>query len=264
MKFKQPVALALAGVLMCVSLSACSKADKAKEGEAAGEPAITSTEVGTEAIKGLSGMNNERKQVSYMIGMDIAKSLKEIDKEIDVSMLSKGLADQMEGKAKINELQHTQIREAFTKKLQAHAEKVAAELPKKNLEAGAAFLAKNKTAAGVVTTASGLQYQVLRPGSGAKPAAGGRVKVHYKGALLDGKEFDSSYARNEPVEFSLTEVVPGWAEGVSLMPVGSKYKMWIPANLAWGEVGSPPMIGPNATVVFEVELLEIAQAQPAQ
>lgn len=260
MKFKQPVALALAGALMCVSLAACSKADKAKAGEAAGEPAITSTEVGSEAVKGLSGMNNERKQVSYMIGMDIAKSLEEINKEIDVSMLSKGLADQMEGKAKISEQQHTQIREAFTKKLQAHAEKVAAELPKKNMEAGAAFLAKNKTAAGVVTTASGLQYQVLRQGSGAKPAATDIVKVSYKGTLLDGKVFDSSYERNEPVEFPLNQVIPGWSEGVGLMAVGSKYKFWIPSELAYGAEG-PQGIGPNATLVFEVELLEVKPAQ---
>jgi FKBP-type peptidyl-prolyl cis-trans isomerase len=260
MKFKQPVALALAGVLMCVSLSACSKADKDKEAAAAGEPAITSTKVGSETVKGLSGLNNERKQVSYMIGMDIAKSLKEIENEIDVGMLSKGLSDQMAGKPLISEQQHTQIREAFTVKLQAHAEKIAAELPKKNMEAGKAFLAKNKTAAGVVTTASGLQYQVLRQGSGAKPGATDLVKVNYKGTLLDGKVFDSSYERNEPVEFPLNQVIPGWSEGVALMAVGSKYKFWIPSELAYGEQG-PQGIGPNATLVFEVELLETKPAQ---
>jgi FKBP-type peptidyl-prolyl cis-trans isomerase FkpA/FKBP-type peptidyl-prolyl cis-trans isomerase FklB len=260
MKFKQPVALALAGVLMCVSLSACSKADKDKEAAEAGEPAITSTKVGSETVKGLSGLNNERKQVSYMIGMDIAKSLKEIEKEIDVGMLSKGLSDQMADTPLINEQQHTQIREAFTVKLQAHAEKIAAELPKKNMEAGKAFLAKNKTASGVVTTASGLQYQVLRQGAGAKPGATDLVKVNYKGTLLDGKVFDSSYERNEPVEFPLNQVIPGWSEGVALMAVGSKYKFWIPSELAYGEQG-PQGIGPNATLVFEVELLETKPAQ---
>jgi FKBP-type peptidyl-prolyl cis-trans isomerase FkpA/FKBP-type peptidyl-prolyl cis-trans isomerase FklB len=257
MKFKQPVALVLAGALMCVSLSACSKDEKGAEGADKSADAITSTTSGSETVKGLSGMNTERKQVSYMIGMDIAKSLKEIEQEIDVDMLTKGMRDQLADKPLVSEAQHTQIREAFSVKLQAHAEKVAAELPKKNLEAGKAFLAKNKGAPGVLTTASGLQYQVLRQGSGAKPATDDAlVKVHYKGTLIDGTPFDSSYDRNEPAQFSLAEVVPGWAEGVKLMSVGSKYKLWIPSELGWGEMGSPPVIGPNAAVVFEVELLE--------
>jgi len=261
MILKQPVVLALAGLLMCVSLSACSKDGKEEKTAEAAADAITSTAVGTEAVKGIAGMNNERKQVSYMIGMDIAKSLKEIEKEIDISMVSKGLADQMAGKSLINEAQHKEIQTAFTAKLQAHAEKVAAELPAKNKAAGEAFLAKNKTAEGVITTASGLQYQVLRQGSGAKPATDdAMVKVHYKGTLLDGTPFDSSYDRNEPADFSLVQVVPGWAEGVKLMSVGSKYKLWIPSELGWGETGSPPVIGPNATVVFEVELLETKPA----
>ena len=138
---------------------------------------------------------------------------------------------------------------------------MAAELPAKNLAEGKAFLAKNKTASGVVTTASGLQYKILRAGSGAKPSADSIVKVNYKGTLLDGKVFDSSYDRNEPVEFPLNQVVPGWSEGVGLMNVGSKFQFWIPSDLAYGEAGSPPVIGPNATLVFEVELLEIKAAQ---
>jgi FKBP-type peptidyl-prolyl cis-trans isomerase FkpA len=134
-------------------------------------------------------------------------------------------------------------------------------LPMKNMAEGKAFLEKNKTAAGVVTTASGLQYKVLRAGSGPKPSADAVVKVNYKGSLLDGKVFDSSYDRNEPVEFPLNQVVPGWSEGVGLMNVGSKYQFWIPSDLAYGEAGSPPVIGPNATLVFEVELLEIKAPQ---
>lgn len=263
MKFKQPLALTLAGALMCVSLSACSKDEGAGEGKSAAKPEIVSVEKGSETVKGLAGMNNERKQVSYMIGMDIAKSLKEIEGEIDVDMLGKGLADQMAGKALINDAQHQQIREAFAAKLQAHAEKTAAELPKKNLEEGKAFLAKNKAAPGVITTASGLQYQVLRQGSGPKPAATDVVKVNYKGTLLDGTVFDSSYERNEPIDFPLNAVIPGWSEGVGLMPVGSKYKFWIPSELAYGEAGGPPVIGPNATLVFEVELLEAKAGEPA-
>jgi FKBP-type peptidyl-prolyl cis-trans isomerase FkpA len=263
MKSSNSFVTSLAGALLLFSLSACSKDDKAAVSKK--EPAITSMAVGSETVKGISGMNNEQKQVSYMIGMDIAKSLEQIKQEIDVTMLSKGLTDQINGKTLLNEEQHKQIRDAFATKLQAHAEKVAAELPKKNLEEGQAFLAKNKTVSGVVTTASGLQYQVLKQAQGAQPNATDIVKVHYKGTLLNGEVFDSSYERKEPIDFPLNQVVPGWSEGVGLMKVGSKYKFWIPANLAYGEAGSPPAIGPNATLVFEVELLATspAPAQPA-
>jgi FKBP-type peptidyl-prolyl cis-trans isomerase FkpA len=263
MKLSSPLLPAFAAALMLVSLSACSKDEKSSNENTSKEPTITATTVGSETVKGISGLNTERKQVSYMIGMDIAKSLEQIKQEIDVEQLSKGLSDQMKGKASLTVEQHKQVREAFAVKLQAHAEKVAAELPKKNMEEGTAFLAKNKTASGVVTTASGLQYKVLRQGPGAKPNATDIVKVNYKGSLLDGTVFDSSYDRNEPIDFPLNQVVPGWSEGVGLMTVGSKYQFWIPSALAYGETGSPPAIGPNATLVFEVELLETSPAPAA-
>jgi FKBP-type peptidyl-prolyl cis-trans isomerase FkpA len=261
MKSHNPLITSLAGALLLFSLSACSKDDKAVTNKNAST--ITSTVVGSETVKGINGMNNEQKQVSYMIGMDIAKSLDQIKQEVDVAMISKGLSDQMNGKALLTEVQHKQIRELFAQKLQIHAEKVAAELPKKNSEEGTAFLAKNKLVSGVTTTASGLQYQVLKPAAGAKPQPTDIVKVHYKGTLLNGETFDSSYDRNAPIDFPLNQVVPGWSEGVALMAVGSKYKFWIPSVLAYGETGSPPAIGPNATLVFEVELLAINPA-PAQ
>ena len=114
----------------------------------------------------------------------------------------------------------------------------------------------------MVTTASGLQYQVLEPGNGPKPSATDTVRVHYAGTLLDGKTFDSSYERKEPVVFALQQVVPGWQEGIALMPVGSKYRFWIPSELGYGEQGTPGgPIGPNETLVFEVELQEIVKAE---
>jgi FKBP-type peptidyl-prolyl cis-trans isomerase FkpA len=138
---------------------------------------------------------------------------------------------------------------------------------KNNVSEGAAFLAANAKKPGVKTTPSGLQYQVVTEGKGPKPVASDTVRVHYKGALLDGKTFDSSYDRNQPVVFSLEQVVPGWKEGIQLMPVGSKYKLWIPSKLGYGEAGTPGgPIGPNATLVFDVELLEIVKpgaADPA-
>jgi FKBP-type peptidyl-prolyl cis-trans isomerase FkpA/FKBP-type peptidyl-prolyl cis-trans isomerase FklB len=266
MKLSNPYVTTLASTLLLVSLAACGKNEKSVDQSEPKEPTIASTVVGSETVKGIEGQNNERKQISYMIGMDIAKSLQQIKKEIDIDFLSKGLKDQLEAKPALTEPQHKQIRDAFAVKLQAHAEKVAAELPKKNMQEGEAFLAKNKTAKDVVTTASGLQYKVLRAGSGAKPMPTDIVKVNYKGSMLNGDVFDSSYDRNEPIDFPLNQVVPGWSEGVGLMSVGSKYQFWIPSALAYGEVGSPPTIGPNATLVFEVELLDVktAPATPAE
>jgi FKBP-type peptidyl-prolyl cis-trans isomerase len=131
---------------------------------------------------------------------------------------------------------------------------------KNNLEAGQKFLAENAKKPGVQTTASGLQYQVVTEGKGAKPKAGDVVRVHYKGSLLDGKVFDSSYDRGQPVVFPIDQVVPGWQEGLQLMPVGSKFKLWVPANLGYGEKGTPGgPIGPNSTLVFDLELLDIVK-----
>ena len=124
---------------------------------------------------------------------------------------------------------------------------------------GEKFLAENKTKAGVITTESGLQYQVITEGSGAKPKEEDRVKVHYTGTLLDGTKFDSSYDRNEPAEFAVNGVIRGWTEGLQIMPVGSKYIFWIPSDLAYGERGAGADIKPGSTLKFEVELLEIAK-----
>ena len=126
----------------------------------------------------------------------------------------------------------------------------------RNLAEGQAFLAKNKAVTGVHATPSGLQYMVLRQGSGPQPMPTDRVRVNYRGTLLDGTEFDSSYKSGQPAEFALNEVVRGWTEGVGLMPVGSKYRFWIPSNLGYGAKGMGP-IGPNATLVFDVELMAI-------
>ena len=131
---------------------------------------------------------------------------------------------------------------------------------KKNVAAEATFLADNGKKPGVVATASGLQYQVITAGKGTKPGAADSVKVHYTGTLLDGTNFDSSYDRKEPAQFVLNSVVPGWTEALQLMPVGSKYKLWIPAKLGYGAEGTPGgPIPPNSTLVFEVELLEIVK-----
>ena len=127
------------------------------------------------------------------------------------------------------------------------------------IEQNEAFLAKNKGKAGVTTTASGLQYEVIKMGTGAKPTAQNTVKVHYVGTLIDGTEFDSSVKRNEPATFPVSGVIPGWTEALQLMPVGSKFKLYLPTAIAYGATGAGEVIKPFSTLIFEVELLEIVK-----
>ena len=132
-----------------------------------------------------------------------------------------------------------------------------ATTPEENKAAGAAFLAENAKKANIVTTASGLQYEVLTPGTGASPSATDNVTVHYKGTTIDGEEFDSSYSRGEPATFPLNRVIAGWTEGVQLMKEGAKYRFYIPSDLAYGAQGAGRAIGPNAALIFDVELIKV-------
>ncbi len=192
--------------------------------------------------------------VSYYIGRNIGSNMKEQGFMPKMENFNAGMADGTAGKpAKYPE---DQLKDAMTKfqtAMMAIGEQKRAEAGK----LGEQFLVDNAKKAGVKTTASGLQYEVLKAGAGANPAATDTVKVHYKGTLINGEEFDSSYSRNEPATFPLNGVIPGWTEGVQLMNKGSKFKFVIPGKLAYGERGSAPKIGPNETLVFEVELLEI-------
>lgn len=145
--------------------------------------------------------------------------------------------------------------------IRGYFEKESKRAGQENLEKGNSFLEKNKARAGVTTTESGLQYEVLTAGTGEKPVAESQVKVHYHGTLIDGTVFDSSVDRGEPAQFGVNQVIPGWTEALQLMPVGSKWKVFIPANLAYGEQGAGGKIGPNSALIFEVELLEIVKAE---
>ena len=201
----------------------------------------------------------EKQRVSYMIGLDIAKTLEPIKGELDVDTVAKAIGTTFAGgKPLLNDAQNMAVREAFGKKMQAKQLVDQQATAGKNQQEGDAFLAANGKKPEVKTTASGLQYQVVREGTGPKPKADDMVKVNYVGTTLDGKKFDSSYDRGQPAEFKLNQVVPGWMEGVQLMGVGSKYVLWVPGKLAYGERGTPGgPIGPNATLKFEVELLSI-------
>jgi FKBP-type peptidyl-prolyl cis-trans isomerase len=199
-------------------------------------------------------------KISYSIGADIGRTIEGIPLELDLDALIAGLRDRVGGKElKLTDAQQMEVLQAFQEKLMAErmADQPKPQDPTKNLEEGRVFLKENMEKEGITTTDSGLQYEVLSKGEGKKPKSTDTVKVHYKGTLLDGTEFDSSYSRGEPTSFPLNGVIPGWTEGLQLMPVGSKYKFFIPSNLAYGPRGAGPKIGPNATLVFEVELLEI-------
>ena len=182
--------------------------------------------------------------------------------EVNTDLLMRGLKDGLGGaKSVLTEEQIKETMNTFQKEMMEKQQAAQKEQGEKNKAEGEKFLAENKKKDGVVTTASGLQYTVLKEGTGPKPGLTDKVKVHYHGTLIDGRVFDSSVDRGQPIELSVNGVIPGWTEALQLMPVGSKYRLWLPAKLAYGEQGTPGgPIGPNATLVFDVELLEIAKA----
>ena len=206
-------------------------------------------------------LDTEEKKLGYIIGMDIGKSLRDQGTEVDIDSLIDAVTATYKGEElALTQEEAAQIRKEFVEKRQAEQQAQAAVAGETNLVAGQKFLAENATKEGVQTTASGLQYKVETMGTGAMPVATDTVKVHYRGTLLDGTEFDSSYARNEPISFGLNRVIAGWTEGVQLMPVGSKFMFYIGPELAYGEGGGGP-IPPNSTLIFEVELLDIEAAE---
>lgn len=193
-------------------------------------------------------------KVGLLTGLDVGRSLRPLADTLELPVLVQAVRTVVEGGTPLLSTdQASEARAALERHTRGQAERVA----QANRDEGAEFMARNRTAKGVFSTGSGLQYSVLRAGSGPRPRPGDRVRVHYRGTLLDGTEFDSSYARGEPAEFGLNDVIAGWTEGLTLMPVGSHYRFWIPGELAYGQAGSPPQIGPFATLVFEVELLDI-------
>ncbi len=205
----------------------------------------------------MSEFKNEMEQISYALGINIAEYLKSMPLEVQLPLVVKGLQDAFAQSPAMTQQEYAAAMQLCQGRMKEAAEKLAAESGKEQIAQGAAYLAENAKKAGVKTTASGLQYEVLTEGAGKKPQATDKVRVHYVGTLLDGTEFDSSVRRGEPAEFGLNQVIPGWTEGLQLMPVGAKYRLVIPAALAYGERGAGQAIPPHATLVFEVELLDI-------
>ncbi|MEJ8566654.1 FKBP-type peptidyl-prolyl cis-trans isomerase [Elongatibacter sediminis] len=199
----------------------------------------------------------EAEKLGYIIGMDIGASLKQQGTELDLDALFDAIrAVYNDETPALSPEEAATIREGYIAKRRAAAEAEREAVAGANAAEGDRFLLENRNKEGVVVTDSGLQYEVIEMGDGPRPAATDRVRVHYRGTLLSGEEFDSSYARGEPISFELDKVIPGWAEGLQLMPVGSKFMFYIPSDLAYGPTGGGP-IGPNATLIFEVELLGI-------
>ncbi len=227
----------------------------AKKGGAA--PAKTATPAKSEAMT----LTTQKDKISYALGMNIASSLGQTLKarqvDIDPNVLAQALKDGLKGKTLMTEEEARNTLMQLQTELQAKQEAKMKAAAEDNKKEGDAFLAANKAKPGVTTLPSGLQYKVVKEGTGPKPAASDTVTVNYRGTLINGTEFDSSYKRGQPATFPVGGVIKGWTEALQLMPVGSKWEIYIPSDLAYGARGAGSDIGPNATLLFEVELLSI-------
>ena len=210
-------------------------------------------------------LKTETEKVSYIIGTQIARNFKTQDIEVNLDSLMMGLKDALGGnKLVLSQSEMKTVYSAWQQKMRAKQAAKKAKEAAENMAAGTAFLEANKAKEGVKVLPSGLQYKIITEGTGNTPTADDKVKTHYRGTLIDGTEFDSSYKRNQPAEFGVTKVIKGWTEALQLMKEGGKWELYIPANLAYGanpRPGSP--IPPNAALIFEIELLEIVKADPA-
>ena len=238
--------LMMAFAISSIVLVGCGEKKEASE---SAEATPTATEAGE-----LSTLNQK---VSYIIGLNMGQNLKNDEVEVDIDSLTLALNDAASGhEPRLSEEEVQQTMTAFQEMLQAKRAESVSLVADANAKEGATFLAENGVKEGVVTTETGLQYKVITEGEGAKPGAEDKVSVHYRGTLLDGTEFDSSYKRGEPVSFPVNGVIAGWTEALQLMGEGSKWELYIPSDLAYGPGGAGENIGPNATLVFEVELLQ--------
>jgi len=274
------VLVMLVGVGLLLSVQACAvKKEEAVKNKNITKEKATVVKKEDSVIKKEAAKNNglkiAREKLSYAIGLQFADGLKnspkEVKENIDFSFVTQGIEDSFKDR-KLLLTQEEAKKElmTFAMKMQKEQMQKMKMLAEKNKKQGEAFLAENKKKKDVITTKSGLQYIVLRKGEGKRPTATDTVKVHYKGTLIDGTEFDSSYKRGEPVTFPVNRVISGWTEALQLMNVGSKYQLFIPSDLAYGEQGAgrpgpDQLIGPNAALIFEVELLSIEKIpEPAK
>jgi FKBP-type peptidyl-prolyl cis-trans isomerase FklB len=204
-------------------------------------------------------LKSRKDSISYSIGMNLGQNFKQQSLDVTAEVLAAGLKDMLADKPKLTQEQAMAVLNSFQQEMMAKMQAERAASGSKNKEEGAKFLAENKKKEGVKVTESGLQYKVIKEGTGEIPKSTDKVKTHYTGTLIGGKKFDSSVDRGEPAEFPVTGVIKGWTEALQLMKVGSKWTLYIPSELAYGENGAGPDIGPNATLIFDIELLEIVK-----
>ena len=230
-------------------------------------PTLLLLALGTGAVfaadeKPAAPFKDQRDKVSYSLGVNIGGSMKNQGADVDIDQVAAGMRDALGGKTKITDAEVREILMAWQQDLRAkRTEKQKAE-GETNRKAGESWLVENAKKPGVKSMPDGLQYKVLVAGKGPQPKPSDSVSAHYKGTLTDGTEFDSSYTRGKPLTIPVLGVIPGWQEALTNMHVGDKWELYIPGNLAYGERGSPPKIGANATLVFEMELLGIEPPKP--
>ena len=217
--------------------------------------ALSIASIGLAQDKG--ALKDQKDKASYSIGHDIGTTFKKQNVDLNPEAILAGMKDAMAGKDAISKDERDKVLEAFTKEMTEKQAAASKEAAAKNAAEGEKFLAENKKKEGVKVTASGMQYKVLKEGTGPTPKETDTVVTNYKGTLIDGTEFDSSYKRGEPASFPVNRVIKGWTEALQMMKTGSKYQLFIPPNLAYGERGAGRDIGPNSTLIFEVELLSI-------
>ncbi len=209
-------------------------------------------------------LKTDEQKLSYAMGLDLGEYFKGLEEKFDLNILQQGIVDGYNGNKPLMTAEDAAaIQQNFAKRQQEKQVQKTVAMVQKNRKAAEDFLKANKAKEGVVETKSGLQYKVIKKGQGAKPSPEDTVKVHYKGTLLDGKEFDSSYKRNEPAVFQVNQVIAGWQEALPLMETGATVELFIPPDLAYGDRGAPPVIEPGSMLMFQVELLEVQQ-QPKE
>ncbi|HYV74106.1 MAG TPA: FKBP-type peptidyl-prolyl cis-trans isomerase [Candidatus Binatia bacterium] len=207
-------------------------------------------------------LTTQKEKLSYAIGMNIGQSMKKDALDIDPAILTRALKDALAGsKPQMTEEEAKAVITTFRNEMIAKKQAEEKKISDANKQAGEQFLATNKTREGVVTLPSGLQYKIIKQGDGPKPTATDTVETNYRGTLINGTEFDSSYKRGEPATFPVNQVIKGWTEALQLMPVGSKWQLFIPADLAYGPRSPSPEIGPNSALIFDIELLSIKKKE---
>lgn len=237
-----------------------------KEGAPA-KPAVTASLDNSEAKPAatIESLDSFEAKLNYIVGADVAKSFRRNEVGFISDAFMQGFRDFAQNKTLLfTEEERRTVKRQHSRKMLALKTEQRKRQAEQNAAAGAAFLEKNKTEAGIITLESGLQYRVIREGDGLKPVDGDSVLVHYTGTLIDGTEFDSSYKRGTPADFKVNRVIKGWQEALLLMPVGSKWQLFIPSELGYGSSGSGSRIGPNQVLLFDVELLEVKEKRSRQ